>query len=220
LDPDYEAKTDMSESDVRSTSEGLRKANADPNPFRQFDRWYRQALATDIQLPNAMTLATATLDGMPSARMVLLKDFDEDGFVFYTNYESQKGRELLENPQASLVFYWAQLDHQVRISGATTKVSRVESEEYFATRPRDSQLSAWVSSQSSVIQNRLELERRMQEIEEQYRNEQVPCPQYWGGYRLVPSVIEFWENRPGRLHDRLRYTRQGDQAWLIDRLQP
>jgi pyridoxamine 5'-phosphate oxidase len=198
----------------------LRRKDLDPSPFAQFAKWYEAAEAAHPKLPNSMTLATATRDGRPSARMVLLKSFDEDGFVFYTNYESQKGRELEENPRASLVFYWSALDRQVRVEGTVTKTSRKESEEYFQTRPADSRLSAWASRQSRPVASRKVLEDEMERLASRYQDKEIPLPDYWGGYRLTPSVIEFWQNRPGRLHDRLRYTRQSDGQWLIERLSP
>lgn len=202
------------------SSVALNESEVDASPFEQFARWFRQAEASNIILPNAMTLATATSAGKPSARMVLLKGFDERGFVFYTNYESQKGRELAENPHAALVFYWAELSRQVRITGSVSKVSVEESESYFKSRPLDSRLGAWASMQSEVISNRAVLEARMRELEAEYQGKDVPLPPYWGGLRLVPDAIEFWQNRASRLHDRLRYTRQQDRGWLIERLSP
>jgi pyridoxamine 5'-phosphate oxidase len=198
----------------------LVESNIDPNPINQFARWFADAEAAGLKLPNAMTLATATKDGVPSARLVLLKDFNEQGFTFYTNYDSQKGRELDENPNAALVFYWTDLDRQVRITGRVTKTTREESEAYFHTRPVDSQLGAWVSNQSAVIAGRDVLEARMRELMVKYEGGEVPLPPYWGGYRLAPASIEFWQNRPSRLHDRLRYRRQANDEWLIERLAP
>ena len=198
----------------------LRRKELDPNPFKQFAKWYEAAEAANQKLTNSMTLATAPRGGRPTARMVLLKGFDEDGFVFFTNYESQKGRELEENPRASLVFYWSALDRQVRIDGTVAKTSREESEEYFQTRPADSRLSAWASKQSSPVAGRQVLEDEMKRVTSEYQDREIPLPDYWGGYRLTPSVIEFWQNRPGRLHDRFRYKRQSDGQWLIERLSP
>jgi pyridoxamine 5'-phosphate oxidase len=210
----------MSELDVLGAQRGLRRSEMAPNPFAQFKEWFDRAEVRELPLPNAMTLATVAADGTPSARMVLLKDFDERGFVFYTNYESQKGMELEANPHASLVFYWATLDRQVRINGAVSKVTRQESEDYFRTRPLDSRLSAWASKQSRVIPSREVLETAMRELEEKYKDKDVPTPPYWGGYRLAPIMIEFWQNRPGRLHDRFRYRLQQDGGWLLERLSP
>jgi pyridoxamine-phosphate oxidase len=210
----------MSEYDNRDELPELSEASVDPDPIKQFDRWFADAIAAGLKLPNAMTLATATPDAVPSARVVLLKDFDEQGFVFYTNYDSQKGRELEANPRAALCFYWSALDRQVRISGSVTKVTREESASYFHTRPVDSQLGAWASSQSAVIESREVLEEKMRQLVRQYEGGEVPLPPYWGGYRLAPEVIEFWQNRLSRLHDRLRYTRQPGGDWLIERLSP
>jgi len=198
----------------------LNEEDADPNPFKQFERWFKQAEAAVPILPNAMTLATATKAGVPSARVVLLKDFDEHGFVFYTNYQSQKGKELDENPIATLSFYWAEPARQVRITGPTTRTSRSESEEYFHTRPIDSQLGAWASNQSEVIGSRAVLERRMEELLKEYEGKRIPLPPYWGGYRVAPFLFEFWQNRSSRLHDRLRYRREPGGAWVVERLAP
>jgi pyridoxamine 5'-phosphate oxidase len=198
----------------------LLEHEADPNPFGQFERWFSRALNAGLKLPEAMTLATATKDGKPSARMVLLKGYDESGFVFYTNYNSRKGDELAENPHAALVFYWAPLGRQIRIEGTVAKVSRQESEAYFRSRPLDSRLGAWASNQSEVITGREVLERRLSELEEEYKSGDVPLPPYWGGYRLSPESIEFWQNRAGRLHDRIRYRRTGGNQWLMERLAP
>ena len=207
-------------SDVSKRLEpSLDEKEVDASPFKQFAEWFKQAEATVPILPNAMTLAAATHDGMPSARMVLLKDFDEQGFVFYTNYESQKAKELDENPVASLCFYWAELGRQVRITGTVARTSREESEAYFHTRPIDSQLGAWASNQSQVISNREVLEHRMEELSKQYEGKQIPLPPYWGGYRVTPFVFEFWQSRPSRLHDRIRYRLAGGE-WIIERLAP
>ena len=197
----------------------LTEKDADPNPLRQFEKWFKQAEAAVPILPNAMTLATATMHGVPSARVVLLKDFDEQGFVFYTNYESLKAKDLDQNAVASLSFYWAELARQVRITGTVSRTSREESEAYFHTRPVDSQLGAWASNQSEVISSREVLEARMDELVGKYEGKQIPLPPHWGGYRVAPSVIEFWQSRPSRLHDRLRYTRR-EREWVIERLAP
>ena len=198
----------------------LTEASVDPDAIKQFSRWFADAESAGLKMPNAMMLATATADGKPSARIVLLKGFDEHGFVFYTNYESAKGRTLAENPQAALCFYWTELDRQVRITGRVTKTTREESAAYFHTRPVDSQLGAWASKQSSVIATRDVLEEKMRDLMREYEGGEVPLPPYWGGFRLAPDVIEFWQNRLSRLHDRLRYTRQPDGGWLIERLSP
>jgi len=191
----------------------------DSNPFKQFEKWFKDAQAAVPILPNSMTVATSTKEGAPSARVVLLKDFDERGFVFYTNYLSQKGKELDENPIASLSFYWPELARQVRITGAAARISRSESEAYFHTRPIDSQLGAWASNQSDVIDGREVLEQRMAELLKKYDGKNIPLPPYWGGYRVTPIVFEFWQSRASRLHDRLRY-RLVEGKWLIERLAP
>ncbi len=202
------------------TKGGLRRADLDPNPLVQFQKWFEQALTAQLLEPAAMTLATADKDGRASARIVLLKGVNEAGFTFFTNYESRKGRELAENPRASLVFYWAELERQVCISGDVTATSRSESDKYFALRPRGSQLGAWVSKQSSVVADRNFLENRLREVEEQFSNRDVEMPPYWGGYLLTPSRIEFWQGRPNRLHDRFQYSKQSDGSWRVDRLSP
>jgi pyridoxamine 5'-phosphate oxidase len=205
---------------MRDAEHELRRKELDPNPFKQFAKWYEDAEAAHPKLPDAMTLATADNTGKPSARMVLLKGFDEEGFVFFTNYESRKGRELEENPQAALVFYWATLDRQVRVEGSVSKTSHDESEAYFRTRPTESRLSAWASKQSRPVASRRVLEDEMKRLTSEYQDKEIPLPGYWGGYRLVPAVIEFWQNRANRLHDRFRYTRQANGEWLIERLAP
>jgi pyridoxamine 5'-phosphate oxidase len=209
-------------SDLRKTynANGLNESDVDPDPFVQFGRWLQQAVEANLVEPNAMTLATASKDGLPSARLILLKSFDGNGFVFYTNYESQKGRELAENPNAALVFYWAELERQVRIAGTVSKVSREESEAYFNSRPAGSRLGAWASGQSQVITSRKMLEERLKELAAEYQDREVPTPPFWGGYRLSPQAFEFWQGRPDRLHDRLRYTRQPESGWAIERLSP
>ena len=202
------------------TKAGLREIDVNIDPFKQFKTWFDQALAAQLPEPNAMTLATATIEGKPSARMVLLKDFDDRGFVFYTNYLSHKGQELAINPQAALVFWWAELERQVRIEGKVWQVSFQESDEYFHRRPINSQLGAWVSNQSQKVASREVLEQRQAELQTQYEQKTIPRPQHWGGFRVVPTEIEFWQGRPSRLHDRLLYRRQDDNSWEIERLAP
>lgn len=198
----------------------LNESQVDPNPINQFRRWFDEAKAAGLPLPEAMTLATASAAGIPSARLVLLKQFDEAGFVFYTNYRSSKARELEANPLAALVFYWPQLDYQVRIEGTVTRTSLTESDEYFQTRPRDSQIGALASPQSEVITSRAVLEQRFAELEQRYKDQTIDRPAHWGGYRVKPARIEFWKSRKGRLHDRLLYERQADNSWSIKRLAP
>ena len=202
------------------TKSGLRRADLDPSPLAQFQKWFEQALNAQLLEPSAMTLATADKTGRPSARIVLLKAVDERGFVFFTNYKSRKGRELAENPRAALVCYWAELEREVCIAGEVTKISRAESAEYFAKRPRGAQLGAWVSKQSSVVPDRAFLEAELQKVEARFANRDVELPPYWGGYVLSPSRLEFWQGRPNRLHDRFQYSKQADGSWRIDRLSP
>lgn len=204
---------------------GLSEQEAGDDPLALFDRWFRDAVAAceasddPVYEPNVMTLATADADGVPAARIVLLKHYDADGFVFFTNYESAKGREVEANPRASLVFYWMRLERQVRVAGVIEKVSRELSERYFADRPRGSQLSAWVSRQSEPV-SRAELERRLAELEEDYEGREVPCPPHWGGYCVRPQRIEFWQGRPSRLHDRILFERGAEGGWCRSRLAP
>ncbi|HJZ90525.1 MAG TPA: pyridoxamine 5'-phosphate oxidase [Gemmataceae bacterium] len=197
----------------------LREADADPDPVRQFQLWFDAAVAAGLPEPNAMTLATCTADGVPSARIVLLKICDERGLAFFTNYQSRKGRELANNPRAALVFFWPALERQVRVEGRVELVSADESDAYFAGRPVNSRLGAWASEQSAVIPSRDELERKQREYEAQFPDGRVPRPPHWGGYRVVPDVFEFWQGRPSRLHDRLRYRRVAGR-WVIERLSP
>jgi pyridoxamine 5'-phosphate oxidase len=199
--------------------EALAEADVDPDPVVLLGRWLELAVVAGLLEPTAMTLATATPDGRPSARMVLLRGFDERGFCFYTNYESRKGLELAANPRAALVFWWGELERQVRIEGSVEPTSREESEAYFHSRPPGSQLSAAASPQSRVIADRAMLERRVAELAAGAPDGQVPLPEFWGGYRLAHEVVELWQGRPNRLHDRLRYRRAGD-AWKIERLAP
>jgi len=211
----------MSIADLRKSYNlaGLRRADLEANPIRQFQKWLQQAIEAQLLEPTAMTLATTDKNGRPSSRMVLLKGLDERGFVFYTSYESRKARELQENSNAAIVFYWAELERQARVTGAASRIPRAESEAYFKTRPRGHQLGAWVSTQSEVIARRAVLEDRLKQFEQKYPNA-VPLPPYWGGYVLAPVEIEFWQGRPNRLHDRFRYTKQADGNWLIERLAP
>lgn len=197
----------------------LDEKRVENDPITQFARWYEGACAAVKPLPHACALATATRTGCPSVRMVLLKGFDAHGFVFYTNYASRKGRELARNARASLLFYWALLDRQVRVDGSVARVTARESDEYFATRPRGSQLAAWASAQSAAIPGRPALERRFAALARRHP-EAVPRPPHWGGYRLVPDAIEFWQNRDDRLHDRIRYRRSARGRWVIERLAP
>ena len=198
----------------------LDERDVDANPFVQFERWLQEAAAAGVYEPTAMALATATPDGCPSARMVLLKGVDARGFVFYSNYESQKGRELAANPRAALLFHWAEPGRQVRVTGAVERVPTEESARYFASRSRGSQLGALASRQSSVLPNRESLDRLVDQLTREHEGRDIPLPAYWGGYRLTPDSFEFWQSRPSRLHDRLRYTPQGDGRWLIERLAP
>ena len=199
---------------------GLRRADLDPDPIKQFGIWFGEAAAAQIRDVNAMTLATATPDGTPSARIVLLKAISDRGFVFFTNYSSAKGRELDANPRAALVLFWVQLERQIRIEGTVEKTSKEESEEYFRSRPLGSRLGAWASSQSDVIENRAALEASLSQVTERFGGADIPLPPHWGGYRLKPHAVEFWQGRADRLHDRFRYTREGEAAWRIERLSP
>lgn len=198
---------------------GLLEKDLARDPFRQFDRWFQEAEAAKVIEPNAMTLATATADGTPSARTVLLKGVDGRGFVFFTNYESRKGRELAANARASLVFPWLALERQVIVAGTVASVSREETDAYFQSRPLGSQLGAWASAQSTVVPSRASLEDNLKAIETRYAGTRVPTPPHWGGYRVAPLTVEFWQGRRNRLHDRLRYRRTGE-AWVIERLAP
>lgn len=202
-----------------SSSKFLSEKNIKKNPIEQFSLWYKQSLKTGFLHPDAMTLATASKDGKPSARIVLLKSFDEDGFVFFTNYSSRKGKELIKNQYASLVFYWDRIDKQVRIEGSVKKVSLKESEEYFHSRPRGSQLGALASEQSGVIKDRKSLLIKFEELSNKYEGKEIPMPGNWGGFKLIPNYFEFWQSRDNRLHDRLRYMKT-KSGWKIQRLAP
>ncbi|MCK7545201.1 pyridoxamine 5'-phosphate oxidase [Marinobacter bryozoorum] len=200
-------------------SEGLDREQLDDDPVRQFELWFNDARNAGILEPNAMSLATTGADSQPDLRTVLLKYFDHDGFVFYTNYGSRKAGELEENPKAALLFPWIGLNRQVIVQGTVTRVSQTESLRYFASRPRGSQLGAWVSEQSKVIRSRGLLEQKVAEIKRKFGDGEIPLPSFWGGYRVVPHRIEFWQGRPSRLHDRFEYLRS-DNGWTIQRLQP
>jgi pyridoxamine 5'-phosphate oxidase len=202
------------------TRAGLKESDTHPNPKEQFRTWFDEALAANLHEPNAMTLATSTPHGRPSVRVVLLKGFDERGFVFYTNYEGRKGEELEANPYCALLFYWGELERQVRVEGRVGRLPDEESDAYFAGRPRGSQLGAWASEQSRPVKDRGALEERLRELEAEYEGREVPRPPFWGGYRVEPEVIEFWQGRENRLHDRLRYRRSGNGGWRRERLQP
>lgn len=198
----------------------LEETQAHADPIRQFEAWFEAATASEVLEPNAMTLATS-VKGQPSARIVLLKGFDEKGFVFYTNYQSRKGQELTTNPQAALVFFWPQVERQIRIEGIVRKIDPAESDAYFESRDKGSRMGAWASPQSQIIKSREVLEERVKSVEAQYADqEEVPRPEHWGGYCLEPSCIEFWQGRQSRLHDRLLYVRQASGAWTVDRLAP
>lgn len=198
----------------------LRRQDLDPDPYRQFERWFSEAMASGMPDPNAMSLATATAAGVPSLRTVLLKAYDPRGFVFYTNYESRKAREIAENANVALLFLWIPLERQVAITGAAERVSAAESLKYFLSRPRGSQLGAWVSHQSQVISNRQLLLAKLDEMKRKFAAGEIPLPPAWGGYRVVPKTIEFWQGGEDRLHDRFLYSLQSDDTWSIDRLAP
>jgi pyridoxamine 5'-phosphate oxidase len=202
------------------SSESLLETDIAADPVEQFQKWWQQALATEIVEPNAMTLATASNDGMPSARIVLLKGFDKKGFVFFSNYESYKGLQLEENPKACLVFFWKELERQVRIVGLVKKLEAKDSDAYFHSRPLGSQIGAWTSPQSRVIEGRNWLDNHYLEVAEKFHEKEIERPPHWGGYLVQPVIIEFWQGRPSRLHDRLQYTLQKDGSWKIERLAP
>ncbi len=198
----------------------LDENSVDANPFSEFRLWFEQAMDANLPEPHAMTLATCGADGQPSARIVLLRGFDELGFTFFTNYESHKGQNLAENPKAGLCFFWQELERQVRIEGTVEKISAAESDAYFHGRPRESRIGAWASPQSRVLQGRSELEALIQQQYDRFNTAELDRPPHWGGYLLNPTSIEFWQGRPSRLHDRIRYTRKQDNSWKIERLAP
>ena len=203
------------------TLEGLRREQLDQDPVKQFELWFQQACAADLPESNAMSLATVSPTGEPSQRMVLLKYFDRQGLVFFTNYESQKARHIEVNPKVSLLFFWIALERQVKISGTAIKISTAESLKYFATRPRGSQIGAWCSQQSTVISSRQLLEMKFEEIKRKFQDREIPLPSAWGGYRVIPHSFEFWQGRTNRLHDRFLYSRlDAESAWYIKRLAP
>ena len=197
----------------------LKKSDLHKDPIVQFKKWYEKVLQTILPFPNAFILSTSDKNGLPSSRVLLLKDIDESGFKFYTNENSKKGVDLKENPNASICFWWDKLERQVRISGKVTQLNDKETDEYFATRPRESQLSAWASDQSMVIESRIILENNYKKYENKFKNTEIPRPEYWKGYQLRPNVFEFWQGRENRLHDRFRYIKK-NKLWSIERLAP
>lgn len=201
---------------MRSLSEKEVAANA----FEQFDKWWKEAMASDIDEVNAMTLATSSVDGIPAARIVLLKGVDKNGFIFFTNYNSFKGQQLLDNPRACLVFFWKELQRQVRITGLVEKINSKESDDYFNSRPEGSRIGAWASPQSQVIVSRDWLEENEKKLQQEFKNKIIQRPPHWGGYRVKPISMEFWQGRPNRLHDRINYTVQENGSWIIERLAP
>lgn len=200
--------------------QSLLEQDVDADPIKQFEKWWHQATESGVEEPNAMTLSTCTRDGKPSARIVLLKEVRRNGFVFFTNYESKKGRQLHDNPYASLVFFWKELERQVRIEGGIEKISAKESDDYFSKRPYESRIGAWSSPQSQVIKNRDVLEKNVAHYTEKFPVQNVPRPANWGGFLVKPSLIEFWQGRPGRLHDRIQYVNNETKSWIIERLAP
>ncbi|TNE51382.1 MAG: pyridoxamine 5'-phosphate oxidase [Deltaproteobacteria bacterium] len=199
----------------------LTKEQLDPNPIQQFAAWFEEAKASEIDVPEGMVVASATPDGVPSARMVLCKAFDDDGFVFYTNYESEKAQQLDSNPQVSLLFHWKSLERQVRVVGTVERTDQATSDAYFQSRPRGSRISAWASPQSQIVADRDALVQLRQEVEERFGDGEIPTPPFWGGYRVKPATIEFWQGRTNRYHDRFVYRRDANSAeWQIDRLAP
>jgi pyridoxamine 5'-phosphate oxidase len=202
------------------SSKNLLETDIEKNPIGQFEKWWHEAVNSQIDEVNAMTLATASGDGMPSARIMLLKGFDKNGFVFFTNYKSYKAMHLEENPKACLVFFWKELERQIRITGLVKRVPEKESDEYFLSRPVGSQVGAWTSNQSQVIESRQWLEDRYLKLTEEFKHKELKRPAHWGGYLVTPVIVEFWQGRPSRLHDRIQYTLENDGTWTIERLSP
>ena len=202
------------------SSRSLLETDIDLNPISQFQQWWTEAINSQIEEANAMTVATASSDGIPAARIMLLKGFDETGFAFFTNYKSYKAMHLEENPKACLVFFWKELERQVRITGLVKKIPEQDSDEYFLSRPSGSQVGAWASNQSQIIESREWLEKRYLQLSEQFKHKDVERPEFWGGYKLTPVIIEFWQGRPSRLHDRIQYSLTEDGSWKIERLSP
>lgn len=200
--------------------QSLSENDVDKNPIKQFEKWWQEAIDSQIDEVNAMTLATASSQGIPSARIVLLKGYDANGFVFFTNYNSHKAGDIEGNPNACLVFFWKELERQIRITGTIEKISEKESNEYFQSRPLISRIGAWASDQSSVIDSRESLEEKFKILEQTYSNKEIPKPPHWGGYRVIPRQIEFWQGRSGRLHDRIEYTLEKENIWVFKRLSP
>jgi len=213
---------DHSIADLRKdyAAQTLSEETMTDNPISQFSEWWRQAIDSQLLEPNAMTLATASPDGMPAARIVLLKDFSPEGFVFYTNYQSSKGLQLEANPKACLVFFWKELERQVRITGLVSKTTAEESDAYFLSRPAKSRLGAWASPQSRVIESRDWLDHNFSEVEQRFEGEPAERPPHWGGYRVKPMIVEFWQGRPSRMHDRIQYSLGNDAQWMRERLAP
>ncbi len=212
--------TDISNIRREYISETLDEKDIHENPFKQFEKWMEQALNAELLEATAMTLATASVDGLPTARIVLLKEYDESGFVFYTNYDSRKGHQIAENPSVCLLFYWVALERQVTIEGKIEKIDRKESEEYFHSRPFESQIGAMASEQSTPVSSRKELEDKFEQLLQKYGDKEVPMPDSWGGYKVIPERIEFWQGRRSRMHDRIEYQKQTDGDWRIQRLAP
>lgn len=212
----------MNVSGLRRSATGfvLDREDLNDDPIAQFEEWFRYACDTVPMDPNAVTVSTVDGEGRPSSRTVLLKYFDESGFVFFTNYESKKARDIEENPWVSMLFFWSDAARQVKIRGKAERISTAETTKYFMSRPRGSQIGAWVSAQSSVVTSRSLLENKFQEMKQKFSNKEIPLPSFWGGYRVVPEEIEFWQGRRNRLHDRFQYTKQDDGTWSIDRLAP